>query len=336
MRAIARSLDLPLIVGLIALAVVLFHICTTDAQEPAGCPEVISTQEACYINLSEHEDAGVVEISANIGYDSWRLNLPRVALRYDSDLTTSGNRDRVALTNANTWLTPRDGDGRCHADPNQAHCTTPADWDGETTINWSREASNFFVSWYRDEADRLNENALLSKTYFICDNHDCGEPEPEQRTAPTRHRDEVEPQTTQPAPVTTPSVKVNEPAPQPTVSYTQVANPDYAALIQKLEQLRRELAALDAQIAATPKTITVTVEEAVDEPASTVTAEPEEVHLWVWTESDLDMTGNKPYKILPERIQAWRNSGSTEQCFDQSYLQHFDQKYSVHQHPCKD
>ena len=331
MRAIARSLDLPLIVGLIALAVVLFHICTTDAQEPAGCPEVISTQEACYINLSEHEDAGVVEISANIGYDSWRLNLPRVALRYDTDLTTSGNRDRVALTNANTWLTPRDGDGRCHADPNQAHCTTPADWDGETTINWSREASNFFVSWYRDEADRQGENALLTKTYYICDNHDCGEPEPEERVTPVRHRDEQE---TDPAP--TPTVTTPAPVAQPTTQYTQVPNPDYAALIKKLEQLRRELAALDAQIAATPKTITVTVEQAVDEPASTVTTEPEEVHLWVWTESDLDMTGDKPYKILPERIQAWRNSGSTEQCFDQSYLQHFDQKYSVHQHPCKD
>ena len=329
MRAIARSLDLPLIVGLIALAVVLFHICTTDAQEPAGCPEVISTQEACYINLSEHADAGLVEISANTGYDSWRLNLPRVALRYDGTLETSGNRDRVALTNANTWLTPRDGDGRCQTDPNQAHCTPPADWDGETTINWSREASNFFVSWYRNEDDRQGENALLTKTYFICDNHDCGEPEPEQRVAPVRHRDEPE---TDPAP--TPTVTTPAPVAQPTTQYTQVPNPDYAALIQKLEQLRRELAALDAQIAATPKTITV--EQAVDEPASTVTAEPEEVHLWVWTESDLDMTGDKPYKILPERIQAWRNSGSTEQCFDQSYLQHFDQKYSVHQHPCKD
>ena len=329
MRAIARSLDLPLIVGLIALAVVLFHICTTDAQEPAGCPEVISTQEACYINLSEHADAGLVEISANTGYDSWRLNLPRVALRYDGTLETSGNRDRVALTNANTWLTPRDGDGRCQTDPNQAHCTPPADWDGETTINWSREASNFFVSWYRNEADRQGENALLTKTYYICDNHDCGEPEPEERVTPVRHRDEQE---TDPAP--TPTVTAPAPVAQPTTQYTQVPNPDYAALIQKLEQLRRELAALDAQIAATPKTITV--EQAVDEPASTVTAEPEEVHLWVWTESDLDMTGGKPYKILPERIQAWRNSGSTEQCFDQSYLQHFDQKYSVHQHPCKD
>ena len=340
MRTIRGFFEFPIIVGLIALAVVLFHICTTEASH--DCPIIISTQEACSIYVSDHEFVGAdrVEITVTGDYDAWRVNLDRGDPMLPLFAHSADGAD------GRIWITPRDGTGGCHIasrqdDPAWPHCKTPADWNGVTPINWAQEASNFIATWTR------GNDWVGTRTYFICDNHDCGEPEPTKRVIPTDdacpygqcHRDQTETtqptQTTQPAPVTTPTVKVNETAPKPTVTYTEVPNPDYAALLKKLEQLKFDIAALEADIASTPRTISVRVDQVVDEPASTVESEPEEVHLWVWTESDLD-TSYDPPKITPERIQAWRNSGSTEQCFDQSYLQHFDKKYSVHQHPCKD
>ena len=343
MRTIRGFFEFPIIVGLIALAVVLFHICTTEAKDH-GCPEVISTQEACSIHVDEVDGAHRLEITANPGYDEKRLNL-----RYGGSAV--GN-------SASVYITPADGHLGCkdvkkldeNGNPSElhesainngvmikdrSHCTAPKGWDSLTpNIDWGREASNFRAWWYEEGGD-----LIVTREYFICDNHDCGEPAEDDRTPPVNHRDRVEPQPTQtdpaPTPVTTPTVKVNETAPKPTVTYTEVPNPDYAALLKKLEQLKFDIAALEADIASTPRTISVRVDQVVDEPASTVESEPEEVHLWVWTESDLD-TSYDPPKITPERIRAWRNSGSTEQCFDQSYLQHFDKKYSVHQHACKD
>ena len=364
MRTIRGFFEFPIIVGLIALAVVLFHICTTEASH--DCPTVISTQEACFIYVDDHEFSGAdrLELTVDGPYDAWRVNLERATL-YAYPAT--GKEGRI-------WITPRDGNGRCHVvgfgdDPKNnpvpmvkrgysdsladlGHCTPPADWDGTTTIDWDREASTFLAHWYDEDG------WIGTREYFVCDNYDCGEPAKDDRTPPVKHRDVVgecvldedvgrgrntetgqfcalPAPTPAPTPVTTPTVKVNETTPKPTVTYTEVPNPDYAALLKKLEQLKFDIAALEADIASTPRTISVRVDQIVDEPASTVESEPDEVHLWVWTESDLD-TSYDPPKITPERIRAWRNSGSTEQCFDASYLQHFDKKYSVHQHACKD
>ena len=297
------------------------------------CKVVISTQDVCDIHFSDH-DLDVTPESATLEvnncYDAFRLNFDRVASRggFTATPTLVGNSWNATIQSGSKFLIiPRDGGLGCDRDKQHqpAHCATfdpPADWDEETPINWEREASEFWVRWYRDGA------VVEERQYFICDNGDCqadGTDDVKSQVVPTQHRDQTPAQVQTPDPelAATQTAVATDDAPDDSLTvYIQSAEEKRLVEIrERIVILELELADLEIELNA----LLAKVEpEPEPEPEPDPEPDPDPVTpavandgVYRFMSTDIIWHDNGTFTFTKESLAARENS---RYCYDQSVV----------------